>query len=180
MTDTELIARVLISDDRGAFGELVQRHHTALRHFLRHLTRGDAATADDLAQETFVLAYRQLTRFRGDARFQTWLFGIAHNQWRNARRRLGRTESLDADTPTRPEPSEPSTVATSDLRHDLDAALVHLSTDERVALHLCFQQGHSHQEIAALLDQPLGTVKTNIARGKERLRSLLAVWNPQP
>jgi len=81
--DAELIARTLADDDRAAFGALVLRHQSSVRNFLRHLARGDAALADDLAQETFVRAYRGLARFRGDANFSTWLLGIAHNHWRN-------------------------------------------------------------------------------------------------
>lgn len=175
--DAELITRTLASDDRAAFGELVLRHQSAVRNFLRHLTRGDAALADDLAQETFVQAYRGLARFRGEANFSTWLLGIAHNHWRNARRRQREHAPLDGAGAL--EFAVAATTDTSDLRHDLDAALQQLSADEQLALHLGFQQGLSHGEIAALLDWPLGTVKTHLARSKEKLRHLLAAWNPQ-
>ena len=87
-TDSELISRAALGSDTGAFGELVRRHQSAVRRFLRHLTRGDEASADDLAQETFLQAYRGLGHFRADAPFLTWLLGIAHNQFRNARRRI--------------------------------------------------------------------------------------------
>lgn len=176
--DAELIARTLAGDDRAAFGELVLRHQSTVRYFLRHLTHGDAALADDLAQESFVRAYRGLAQFRGDASFSTWLLGIAHNQWRNARRRQREHASLDHDD-GRPELAVASGTAQSDLQHDLAAALQHLSADERLALHLGYQQGLSHGEIAALLDWPLGTVKTHLARSKEKLRHLLVAWNPQ-
>ncbi len=177
MTDAELIARALVTDDRAAFGLLVQRHQSAVRNFLRHLTRGDAALADDLAQETFVQAWRGLARFRGEANFATWLLGIAHNHWRNARRRQRNHTPLDETRET--EFAVPATTGTSDLQHDLAAALRELSADEQLALHLGYQQGLSHGEIAALLDWPLGTVKTHLARSKEKLRHLLAAWNPQ-
>ena len=177
MTDAELIARTLVTDDRAAFGLLVQRHQSAVRHFLRHLTRGDTALADDLAQETFVQAWRSLARFQGGSTFTTWLLGIAHNHWRNARRRQRDHTPLDVAT------GENLTVAattdTSDLQHDLATALRELSADEQLVLHLGFHQGLSHGEIAALLDWPLGTVKTHLARSKEKLRHLLAAWNPQ-
>ena len=177
MTDPELIARAVAADDRAAFGILVQRHQSAVRHFLRHLCRGDAALADDLAQETFVQAWRSLARFRGGSAFPTWLLGIAHNQWRNARRRSRPHSSLEeADAHAL---AIPAATAESDLHHDLTVALAHLDSDERLALHLNYQQGLSHAEIAALLDWPVGTVKTHLARGKARLRPLLAVWNPQ-
>ena len=176
MTNAALIARVLVSDDHAAFGELVHRHQSAVRHFLRHLTGGDAALADDLAQETFVQAWRSLARFGGRSGFSTWLLGIAHNHWRNARRKQ-RTVALEPTHLATLEPV-PSPAPLSDLRHDLGRALRSLAVEEQTALHLCFQQGLSHTDIAAVLGWPLGTVKTHINRGKEKLRPLLASWNP--
>lgn len=172
--DSELIARVVTRDDRAAFGELVHRHQSTVRHFLRHLTQGDAALADDLAQETFLQAYHGLARFRGDARFSTWLLGIAHNHWRNARRRQRDHVEISDRLP-----AESDAGRSADLRHDLATALATLSADEQLALHLGYQQGLSHPEIAALVDWPLGTVKTHLARSKAKLRHLLAAWNPQ-
>lgn len=176
MTDPELIARALVSDDHAAFGELVRRHQSAVRHFLRHLADGDAALADDLAQETFVQAWRSLTRFGGNSSFLTWLLGIAHNHWRNARRRQ-RTVAIEPEHLAAQEPV-PSSVLLSDLQHDLGLALRSLAPEEQTALHLCYQQGLSHSEIAGVLAWPLGTVKTHINRGKDKLRPLLASWNP--
>ena len=177
MTDSDLIARVLVSYDHAAFGELVRRHQSAVRNFLRHLTAGDHAQADDLAQETFVQAYHSLARFRGASSFPTWLLGIAHNHWRNARRR-------QRAVPVEPEPlassaAVASTVSLSDLKHDLTQALDRLGPEEQTALHLYYHQGLSHNEIAVVLNWPLGTVKTHLARSKEKLRPLLAAWNPQ-
>lgn len=176
MTDPELIARVLVSDDHASFGELVRRHQSAVRHFLRHLSGGDAALADDLAQETFLQAWRSLARFAGQSSFPTWLLGIAHNHWRNARRRSRpvplETEHLETLEPV------PSSVPLSDLKNDLARAMRSLDPEEQAALHLCYQQGLSHREIAAVLMWPLGTVKTHLNRGKDKLRPLLSSWNP--
>ena len=176
MTDAELIARTVVADDHAAFGELVHRHQSAVRHFLRHLAGGDTALADDLAQETFVQAWRGLARFQNRSSFPTWLLGIAHNHWRNARRKA-RTVPVEPEHLAALEPV-PSSAPSSDLRHDLGRALRSLATEEQTALHLCYQQGLSHAEIAAILDWPLGTVKTHLNRGKEKLRPLLASWNP--
>lgn len=176
MTDAELIARALVSDDRAAFSALVRRHQSAVRHFLRHLSGGDAALADDLAQDTFVSAWRGLARFQGHASFSTWLLGIAHNHWRNARRKP-RPVPVEAAHLATLEPV-PSPAPLSDLRHDLERALRTLGTDEQAALHLCYQQGLTHAEIADVLQWPIGTVKTHINRGKDKLRPLLAPWNP--
>jgi RNA polymerase sigma-70 factor (ECF subfamily) len=174
-SDAELILRALEADDRAAFGELVRRHQSAVRRFLRHLS-GDPALADDLAQETFVEAWRGLARFRGDASFLTWLLGIAHNRWRNAWRR--RDPSGAGPVPEAAADPVPSPAPLADLRQDLDAALGRLSPEQKTAVHLCYQQGLSHSEIAAVLGWPVGTVKTHISRGKEHLRHALAAWNP--
>lgn len=179
MTDPELIARVLVADDHAAFGELVRRHQSAVRHFLRHLAAGDAALADDLAQETFLQAHRSLRHFRGGSRFLTWLLGIAHNHFRNARRHaaLRRTETLpDYDLA---DSSAPSPTRAADLHHDLTATLRQLSSEQQSAIHLCYRQGLTHEEAAAVLNCPLGTLKSNLSRAKNHLRQLLATWNPQ-
>ena len=176
LTDQDLLVRVLADDDRHAFAELVRRHQSDVRGVLRRLTGGDTARADDLAQETFVQAWHGLARFAGHSSFSTWLLGIAHNHWRNARRKQ-RTVPIE---PTHLDALEPvpSPVALSDLRHDLGRALRTLATEEQTVLHLCYQQGLSHPEIADVLQWPLGTVKTHINRGKDKLRPLLASWNP--
>lgn len=174
-SDAELIVRVLASDDRAAFAELLGRHQSAVRHFLRRLTWNDGALADDLAQETFIRAYRQLAHFHGHAPFSTWLLGIAHNLWRNARRRTREHEPLDEHAAAAAD-AAPATHH-ADLRHDLDTALRTLSADEQLAIHLAYRQGKSHREIADVLEWPLGTVKTHLARAKEKLRHQLAAWN---
>lgn len=170
------MGRVLATDDREAFGELVRRHQSAVRGFLRHLLRDDDTLADDLAQETFLQAYRGLARFRGAASFSTWVLGIAHNHYRNARRRRGLLQPIPDDGP---QVATPDHTSASDLRHDLAHALRRLSGDEQLALHLAYQQGLSHAEIADVARWPLGTVKTHLARAKDKLRELLAVWNSQ-
>jgi RNA polymerase sigma-70 factor (ECF subfamily) len=173
--ESELITRCVVGGDTEAYGELVRRHQSAVRRFLRHLTRGDNAQADDLAQEAFLQAYRNLGRFRGDSRFETWILGIAYNCFRNARRRLDATEPLPEEAPGLVAPAE----RLSDLQQDLAAALLQLSGDEQLALRLSFQFDLTHEEIAGTLRWPLGTVKTHLARGKAKLRELMSAWNPR-
>ena len=85
-SDTALVARVIASDDRGAFELLVRRHQSAVRNFLRRLARNDAERANDLAQETFIKMYQGLHSYRGSARFTTWLFRIAYHTFLNDQR----------------------------------------------------------------------------------------------
>lgn len=170
--DAELITRVLERDDRHAFSQLVRRHQSAVRGLLRRLTCGNLAQADDLAQETFIRAYRGLSGYRGGARLSTWLHRIAYNVFLKAQ---GRERTLEL-------PEELTSRAAGErtaLRHDLARALVDLAPAERAAIALAFGQEHTHEEVAAILDCPLGTVKTHIARGKEKLRQTLRAYEPQ-
>ena len=73
ISDAELIAKVLLDDNRHAFATLVRRHQSVVRGLLRRLAKGNEALADDLAQETFIKSYQSLKSFRGDAKFSTWL-----------------------------------------------------------------------------------------------------------
>ena len=100
-TDADLIARVLSREDHHAFGELVRRYQSPVRAFLARMARGDAHLADDLAQETFLKAWRKLHTYRGSARFSTWLFGIAFNEFRTVARQRRELTLDDIDEPPR-------------------------------------------------------------------------------
>ena len=187
LTDAPLIARVVVHDDRNAFSELVRRHQSAVRATLRRLTAGNHALADDLAQETFMLAYRNMKSFRQEAQFSTWLYRIATNAFlADARKR--KEELLgDRDQDLAPEEdgesaAVPTESAGSDqtrgasLRIDMDRALAALSDAERAAIVQCYHNDLSHEEAAIVLDCPVGTVKTHILRAKAKLKAQLAAW----
>jgi RNA polymerase sigma-70 factor (ECF subfamily) len=170
--DAALVARAQRGDGTAAFGQLVRRHQGMVRAQLRRLTGGDHSWADDLAQETFIQAWRKLHQFRADARFSTWLYRIAYTTFLQARR--GRRDALvpvDNDRVPQQDPSRD--VA---LHRDITVALRSLPEAESAALMLCYDFDLSHQEAAYVLGIPVGTVKTHIARGKTRLRDLLAAW----
>jgi len=177
--DAALIDQIRRDGDTRAFGTLVRRHQGRIRAQLRQLLRDDPASADDLAQETFVLAWRKLEQFRGEARFATWLHRIAHAcflQHRRSRAGAPRPADPDADY------TESAALGTSspELGLDLDTALGRLPDAQRTALLYCAQLGLSHEEAATVLDLPLGTVKTHVTRGKAKLRELLRDWGPHP
>ena len=173
-TDTDLIARVLLHEDHNAFGELVRRHQSPVRAFLARMTRGDSHLADDLAQETFLKAWQKLCTYRGGAKFSTWLFGIAFNEFRGVARQR-KELSLEEVEESPPELETKSDAANANLRLDLTEALKRLNSNERAAILLCCQNSLSHEEAAQVLDCPLGTVKTNILRGKEKLKRHLSL-----
>lgn len=136
----------------------MRRHERRVRAFLQRLTGGQEA--DDLAQETFLKAWRTAASFRGDGRYQGWLMRIAWRQFLSSRRR-------------RPKPALPieAPIATPDeaARIDLERALARLPERERAAALLCFGEGCSHSEAAAVLDLPLGTLKSIVARARAAL-----------
>ena len=169
-TDADLIARVLSREDHHAFGELVRRYQSPVRGFLARMTRGDTHLADDLAQETFLKAWQKLHTFRGSARFSTWLFSIAFNEFRGAARVRKELTLEEVEEP----PPELAADCNSPLRLDLAEAIKQLNPSERAAIVLCCQNGLSHEEAAQVLDCPLGTVKTNVLRGKEKLKKQLS------
>lgn len=173
LTDADLVARVLVDDDHHAFAELVRLHQSTVRGLLRQLVRADVTLADDLAQETFIRAYKNLRSFRGESKFSTWLYRVAYNVFREEARR--RKELVGIDEGLLETEQDPSTVDAA-LRHDLSHALQTLPLHERTAVVLCCQNGLSHDEAARVLDIPLGTVKTNVLRGREKLKKLLAAW----
>jgi RNA polymerase sigma factor (sigma-70 family) len=173
-TDADLIARVLLREDHNAFGELVRRHQSSVRGFLMKMTGGDHHLADDLAQKAFVKVWGKIGSFRSEAKFSTWLFSIALNEWRMSVR--GRKEIAIEELADPPDEAEqPDEAATSHLRLDLAEALKTLTAAERAAIVLCCQNGLSHEEAAQALECPLGTVKTNVMRGKEKLRRRLTI-----
>ena len=134
LTDADLIARVLVDDDQHAFGELVRRHQSSVRGLLRQLTRGDVQLADDLAQNAFIRAFKNIRTFRGEAKFSTWLYRIAYNCFREDARR--RKELVGIDETQLEAEQDPHTVDPA-LRQDLMQALRLLPLHERSAVLLC-------------------------------------------
>jgi RNA polymerase sigma-70 factor (ECF subfamily) len=152
-----------------AFGSLVRAHSQALRAFLRRLC-GSHAEADDLAQEVFVFAWENIGRFDSTRAFRPWLFGIAWRKYGQGRRgwhRLLVREHRYAQAQETVVDADPG------LRLDLAAATAALPPDQRAALLLCLALDFTHREAAEALALPLGTVKSHVARGREKLADFL-------
>jgi len=168
ISDLELAARVAGSDDQAAFQQLVERHQAAIRGFLRRLTAGDHGTADDLAQETFLQAYRKITGWKGSGSFISWLHSIAYRQFLQHRRKHERQQVV-AEPPD----------AGIDPRQAMDAEILLprlmrlVSPEQRACLTLAYAAGMSHPEIVDITGLPLGTVKTHISRGRQKLQQWL-------
>jgi RNA polymerase sigma-70 factor (ECF subfamily) len=179
--DRTLVAEAA-AGSREAFDELVRRHQARIFNLARALV-GEDAEAEDLAQDTFVRAWRAIRRFRGESTFRTWLYRVAINVIRGhlaarARKRIvwgwwrhdtfgERTIPLEAVDPADME-------ADAMRREFIDRALAALPVDQRVAVTLRDIEGLDYREIAVALGVPIGTVMSRISRARARLRPLLA------
>jgi RNA polymerase sigma-70 factor (ECF subfamily) len=175
---------------------LVRTHQARVRAQLRRLCDGDAALADDLAQETFVDAWRARAAFRAEAQPATWLHRIALNRYRMHLRAAGSRppaagarEAFDAQAEGREGAAEapdaralrvPGAEAGVAARLDVARAVARLPEAERLAVIHCFALDFSHAEAAEVLGWPLGTLKSHVARAKDRLRAALADWAEAP
>ena len=176
-TENNLIARVIADGNARAFEGLVKMHQSRIRSYLLRLTRGNASLADDLAQEVFLMAYRKIKLYRGDGSFAGWLHKIAYRNFlQNLRQSSARKNRESAW-------HEMQGAATNvkEARLDIEKGLAALKREERSALTLCFSQGYTHEEACGIMDMPLGTLKSHIARGKanlaHELRHLKKDWS---
>jgi len=179
--DGGLVARAA-AGDAEAFRGLVERHQARIVSLLHRLC-GCSEQALDLAQETFLAAWRHLDSFRQESRFSTWLHAIAVNQARAAGRRRRPVAVLDAVTPAggrlvaEPVAAGPAVSAgleQEDLARRLAAALDRLDDRYREVVVLADMHDCCYEEIAATLAIPLGTVRSRLHRGRMELRTLLA------
>ena len=183
MIDVDLVARARRGDP-AAFGELMDRHRSAVyRAALAAL--GSPADAEDAAQDAFLLAYRRLDSFRGDASFKTWLLTIAWHQAINRRRSLGRVWRRMATPKTENEadaamanvaaggPSPEQAAAQEQLRRGIREAIRALSPKLRDALLLAQAGDYSYDEIGAMLRVPTGTIKWRVSEARRVIRKRL-------
>ena len=166
--DVELCSHAAIGE-RAAFGELVRRHGSAVRGVLRRMGAA-ASEADDVAQDAFLTAFERIAEFRGEGTFAAWVKKIAARLYLRRlqrERKLGAlaAEAADDDPPPRSD---------ADAAIDLDGALKALGSAERLCVTMCFGAGLSHTEAAEALNLPLGTVKSHVKRGLDKLRARLA------
>ena len=137
----------------------MRKHESAVRAFVARVGGRDGA--DDIAQETFLKAWRKSSAFSGTGSYRGWLLGIAWHQFLTARRRPRPERAGEA-----PERGHESG---ADSRIDTERALAALDPRERAAALLCFGYGHSHSEAAEILGLPLGTLKSLAARTRGKL-----------
>ncbi|HSK27708.1 MAG TPA: RNA polymerase sigma factor SigM [Jiangellales bacterium] len=175
--DDAALLRAHVDGDPDAFGRLVGRHRDRL-WAVAVRTLGDRDEAADALQDALVNAFRRADGFRGDSRVTTWLHRIVVNACLDRVRRstLRAADPLPEDdhhrelaTPPGRDPAEQAS-----LRGDVQAALATLPADQRAAVVLVDMAGYPVEEVAAILECAVGTVKSRCARGRARLAPLLA------
>jgi RNA polymerase sigma-70 factor (ECF subfamily) len=170
--DEELLAE-FIEGSEEAFTELMHRHEDRIFSLAMRMT-GNRADALDATQETFIQAFRKASRFRGESTFGTWLWRIGTNACHDVLRKRKRApvpeEELAIDEVAPGTPRLDDTIAT---RLELGDALARLSDEYREAVVMHDIGGIPYEEIAALTDVSIGTVKSRISRGRKRLAGLL-------
>ena len=179
--ELKLIARCTLGDDRRAFGTLVEAYQPQMRRFFLNLTLGDEALSDDLAQEAFLKAYLNVRSFRGVAKFSTWLYRIAYNEFCSWQRKTqheaslpdGLDENFDADYYDASGDQCYSATDSVDAHIDVWRSMRVLSDTERTLVTLFYIQDYPLKKIMEITGLPEGTVKSYLSRAKTKLARVM-------
>jgi RNA polymerase sigma-70 factor (ECF subfamily) len=164
--DIRWVTQVALFGDKSAFDKLTCKYQSPIRRFFVNLTAGDTQLSDDLAQETFIKAYLNIAAFKGISGFSTWLYRIAYNVYYDsvrAQKKYADINEYEIDN------LHQTQNEFSAEKMDIYKALKLLRKEEQTAVLLFYMEDKTHPEIAKIMDCPLGTVKTYILKGKEKL-----------
>ena len=164
--DIGWVKQVALFGDKSAFDKLTSKYQSPIRRFFLNLTVGDSPLSDDLAQETFIKAYLNIAAFKGLSGFSTWLYRIAYNVYYDsarAQKHYSDINEFEIDTLYQTQNEF------SAEKMDIYKALKLLRKEEQTAVLLFYMEDKTHNEIAKIMNCPLGTVKTYILKGKEKL-----------
>lgn len=165
--ERDLLRRVALRE-RAAFEELYGEYRRRLTRFLGRLTRRPELI-DEVINDTLWIVWQKAGDFRGGSQVSTWIMGIAYRCTLKSLRQSGAADlSLQEDDHPRVEPQ-----AAQELQDWVAHGLRHLPLDQRMTLQLAYSFGHSLEEIAEIMDCPVGTVKARMFRARVRLRNLL-------
>jgi RNA polymerase sigma-70 factor (ECF subfamily) len=160
--------------DRHAFEELVRRRQSGIRNLMRRCCN-DSTLADDLAQQVFLQVWQKIHTLKQAAAFGGWLKRLAVSVWLQHLRKKDALTDAEALTD-----SDTLQHESTSMSLDLDQALASLSSTVRLCIVLSYHEGLSHREIAEVTAIPLGTVKSHISRGTDRLQQILAAYREDP
>jgi RNA polymerase sigma-70 factor (ECF subfamily) len=176
--DHTLVAKVVSGQDTAAFGELVRRHQSQVRNFLRKLA-GDFSAADDLSQECFMHAWEKMHTYSGRGSFIGWLLKVAYTTFLQSKRKSKRYAEIMEQVGHRMETNAEAYTLQSDEVTDLDKLLAVLDEEERAIMIMSYACGLSHREIGEATSMPIGTVKSVIFRGKQKIRTSFDIKDHQ-
>ncbi len=165
-----LVVSLASKGDRDAFAELVRRRQSWIRNLMRRCC-GDVSLADDLSQQVFLQAWRKIRQLKGADKFGSWLRQLAINEWLQYLRKNDVLRGAKSDEDITMSQHDKTSVAM-----DLDQAMAALPDPVGLCIVLSYHARMTHAEIAQLTDMQLGTVKSHIRRGSERLRELLSAY----
>src|SRR5579863_2460857 len=168
--EAQLIARIA-EGDRRAFEELYNLYHRRMARFLRRLTRR-YDLVEEVINDTFWVVWRKAKTFRGDSQPSTWILGIAYRKARNAFRSTARLAEKNLQAQLEPLTTE-SPASSEELRDWLGQAMAQLPIEQRLAVELCYELGHSCEEISVIMNCPVNTVKTRLFHARGKLQKLL-------
>jgi len=163
------------------FGQLVEKHEAMVFRTLARIT-GDREGLEDMAQEVFLRLFRALPHFRGEAQISTFLYRIVVNvvndefRERAKARRASSIEVAEARALIHASAGPAALAEQNQMRQAVEAGLQRLSAHDRAILTLHYQEDRSYQELAAIFDLPMGTVKTHLFRARERLKRMMEDW----
>ncbi len=176
--DHALVARVVSAQDTAAFGELVRRHQSQVRNFLRKLA-GDISAADDLSQDCFMHAWEKMHTYSGRGSFIGWLLKVAYTTFLQSKRKSKRYAEIIEQVGHKMETDSQTYTLQSDEVTDLDKLLAVLDEEERAIMIMSYACGLSHREIGEATSMPVGTVKSVIFRGKQKIRTSFDIKDHQ-
>ena len=166
LNDIALVTQVAVFHNKRAFDQLVRKYQSPVRRFFLNQTLGDEQLSDDLAQETFIKAYLNITKFRGLSSFSTWLMRIAYNVFYDDVRARKQTEDVDTSISAL---RQSASAGDSNLKMDIYTALALLKPDERTCITLQLIDGYPIDQISKITGVPENTVKSHLRRGKEKM-----------
>lgn len=169
-TDRMLLQR-MSAGDRAALAVLYRSYHGRLCRFLSRLTRR-ADIIEEVVNDCFWIAWQKAGNFHGDSRVSTWLMGIAYRCGLKALRQHG-DEPVDDGALPEPRSAEQDLDEDRELRDWLSKGLEHLSVDQRVVIELVYGVGHTLDDVAAIMQCPVGTVKARLFHARVKLRNVL-------
>ncbi|MDA3781287.1 MAG: sigma-70 family RNA polymerase sigma factor [Bacteroidales bacterium] len=167
--DLLLVSQVKLFNSHKAFEKIVKKYQSQIRRLFLNLTQRNEFLSDDLAQETFIKVFLNIHSFRSNAKFSTWLYRVAYNVFLDYKKTNYRKFDYKLPDNNINFAYQQKIHVDNELNH-----LLHiLKSEEKEVIVLSYIEEISHKDISEILNMPLGTVKTHIKRGKEKLLKIL-------